>query len=80
MALPCVPGECTGLLFILLHSYHLQVGVPYLRAKAHDYYEELGGGIDSDILEDGRGNHQLRLLTDDVSSAIRFCSKAHDSL
>lgn len=61
-------------------SYHLQVGVPYLRAKAHDYYEELGGGIDTDILEDGRGNHQLRLLTDDVSSTMRYYLKAHDSL
>ncbi|KAF7353059.1 Ankyrin repeat protein nuc-2 [Mycena venus] len=25
------------------------VGVPYLRAKAQDYYEELGGGVSSDI-------------------------------
>ncbi|KAF8211453.1 cyclin-dependent protein kinase inhibitor [Mycena galopus ATCC 62051] len=25
------------------------VGVPYLRAKAQDYYEELGGGISSDV-------------------------------
>ncbi|KIM83837.1 hypothetical protein PILCRDRAFT_782063 [Piloderma croceum F 1598] len=51
------------------------VGVPYLRAKAHDYYEKLGGDIDSDILENGRGNHQLRLLTDDVSSATRYILK-----
>jgi Pex2 / Pex12 amino terminal region len=62
-------------------SYHLQVCVPYLRAKAHDYYEELGGGIDSDILEDGRGNHQLGLLTDNVSSSPNtYCLKAHDLL
>ncbi|KAJ6516210.1 cyclin-dependent protein kinase inhibitor [Mycena sanguinolenta] len=27
----------------------LQVGVPYLRAKAQDYYEELGGGASLDI-------------------------------
>ncbi|KAF8591566.1 hypothetical protein K439DRAFT_1326978 [Ramaria rubella] len=26
------------------------VGVPYIRAKAQDYYEQLGGGLDSDIL------------------------------
>lgn len=29
-----------------------QVGVPYIKAKAHDYYEQLGGGIDSSILDD----------------------------
>lgn len=27
------------------------VGVPYLRSKAHEYYEELGGGIDSELLD-----------------------------
>ncbi|KAG8682271.1 ubiquitin-protein ligase peroxin 12 [Ceratobasidium sp. 395] len=27
------------------------VGVPYLRSKAHQYYEELGGGVDPDISE-----------------------------
>lgn len=26
------------------------VGVPYLRAKAQDYYEQLGGGVDAEIL------------------------------
>jgi hypothetical protein len=40
--------------------------VPYLRAKAHDYYEELGGGINSDILEDGVGTRQLQVLSDQV--------------
>ena len=29
---------------------HFQVGVPYLRAKAQDYYEQLGGGVDADII------------------------------
>ena len=43
-----------------------QVGVPYLRAKAHDYYEELGGGINSDVLEDGVGTRQLQVLSDQV--------------
>jgi len=32
-----------------------QVGVPYIRAKAQDYYEQLAGGIDTDILEDNGG-------------------------
>ncbi|KAJ7047678.1 cyclin-dependent protein kinase inhibitor [Mycena alexandri] len=30
-------------------SLILLVGVPYLRAKAQDYYEELGGGVNSDV-------------------------------
>lgn len=39
-----------------------QVAVPYLRAKAHDYYEQLGGGVSSDILEDtGDGRHTQAL-------------------
>jgi hypothetical protein len=29
-------------------SYY-QVGLPYVRAKAQDYYESLGGGLSSDI-------------------------------
>ncbi|KAJ7499234.1 cyclin-dependent protein kinase inhibitor [Mycena latifolia] len=38
------------------------VGVPYLRAKALDYYEELGGGLSRDI-DDGQVGQQ-RALTD----------------
>ncbi|KAH9899788.1 cyclin-dependent protein kinase inhibitor [Cubamyces lactineus] len=30
------------------------VGLPYLRAKAQDYFEELGGGVQSDIIEESR--------------------------
>ncbi|KAJ3990303.1 cyclin-dependent protein kinase inhibitor [Lentinula detonsa] len=41
-----------------------QVGLPYLRAKAQDYYEELGGGTSSDILDEGTDARQLRALTD----------------
>ncbi|TFY77601.1 hypothetical protein EWM64_g6411 [Hericium alpestre] len=41
-----------------------QVVIPYIRAKAQDYFEDLGGGIDSDILEGGDGTRQLRALTD----------------
>ncbi|KAG7448928.1 uncharacterized protein BT62DRAFT_979053 [Guyanagaster necrorhizus] len=40
------------------------VGVPYLRAKAQDYFEDLGGGISSDILNDGADLLQVRMLTD----------------
>ncbi|CDO68720.1 hypothetical protein BN946_scf184652.g47 [Trametes cinnabarina] len=30
------------------------VGLPYIRAKAQDYFEELGGGIQTEIIEDSR--------------------------
>ncbi|KAJ3842518.1 cyclin-dependent protein kinase inhibitor [Lentinula raphanica] len=40
------------------------VGLPYLRAKAQDYYEELGGGASSDIIEEGMGTRQLSALTE----------------
>jgi len=35
------------------------VGAPYIRAKARDYFEELGGGIASDDLEDGTDLRQI---------------------
>jgi peroxin-12 len=38
------------------------VGLPYLRAKAQDYYEDLGGG--SDLLDDGA--RQVQALTEEV--------------
>jgi len=41
------------------------VGLPYLRAKAQDYYEELGGGVSSDILDESvLDPRQLRALSD----------------
>ncbi|KAH9943358.1 cyclin-dependent protein kinase inhibitor [Epithele typhae] len=30
------------------------VGLPYLRAKAQDYFEELGGGVQIDVVEESR--------------------------
>ncbi|GLB33491.1 putative PEX12 protein [Lyophyllum shimeji] len=45
------------------------VGVPYLRAKAHDYYEELGGGLSADVLQEGMGTRQLQALTEDTLKA-----------
>ncbi|KAL0949127.1 hypothetical protein HGRIS_009211 [Hohenbuehelia grisea] len=41
------------------------VGLPYLRAKCQDYFEELGGGVSSDILEEGMDARQIRILTDE---------------
>lgn len=49
-----------------------QVAVPYLRAKTHDYYEQLGGGVSSDMLEDAGDGRRMQALTDDV---CHFCAK-----
>ncbi|EIW61287.1 ubiquitin-protein ligase peroxin 12 [Trametes versicolor FP-101664 SS1] len=35
-------------------SLLLLVGLPYARAKAQDYFEELGGGIQHDLIEESR--------------------------
>jgi len=40
------------------------VGVPYIRAKAQDYFEELGGGVNSDILDETLDARQMQALTD----------------
>lgn len=49
-----------------------QVAVPYFRAKTHDYYEQLGGGVSSDILEDAGDGRRTQPLADDV---CHFCAK-----
>ncbi|KAH7916817.1 cyclin-dependent protein kinase inhibitor [Hygrophoropsis aurantiaca] len=41
------------------------VGLPYLRVKARDYYESLGGGIDLDILEGEEGRRPIHALTEE---------------
>lgn len=38
-----------------------------MRAKAHDYYEELGGGVNSDILDEAMDARQVRALTEEAS-------------
>ena len=40
--------------------------MPYIRAKAQDYFEELGGGVNSDILDETLDARQLQALTDQV--------------
>jgi hypothetical protein len=45
-------------------TYEFQVGIPYLRAKAKDYYEELGGGIDPEVMEDITDVRRIQALTD----------------
>lgn len=47
----------------------LQVAVPYLRAKAQDYFEELGGGVDSEVLE---GSGHSRQAHDDQVHEIQL--------
>ncbi|EDR14195.1 uncharacterized protein LACBIDRAFT_182157 [Laccaria bicolor S238N-H82] len=42
------------------------VGVPYVRAKAQDYFEELGGGVAADILDSEVDGRQIRETTDQV--------------
>ncbi|KAF8809158.1 hypothetical protein BYT27DRAFT_6536927 [Phlegmacium glaucopus] len=42
----------------------LQVGVPYIRAKAQDYVEGLGGGVNSEILDETLDARQIQALTD----------------
>ncbi|QRW19188.1 ankyrin repeats [Rhizoctonia solani] len=43
-------------------SLFFLVGIPYLRAKAHQYYEDFGGGIDSSLV-DGASRPSLSQLT-----------------
>jgi hypothetical protein len=42
--------------------------VPYIKAKAQDYFEELGGGVNSDILDETLDARQMRALIDQVRS------------
>ncbi|KAG5716083.1 Ankyrin repeat protein nuc-2 [Termitomyces sp. T112] len=62
------PGEALGSREIW-RSLLFLVGVPYLRAKAQDYYEELGGGVDTDVLDENIGTRQLQALTENTWKA-----------
>lgn len=42
------------------------MAVPYLRAKLQDYYESLGGGIDSEALDDDMGAIRRTTVARDV--------------
>ncbi|KAH7931360.1 hypothetical protein BV22DRAFT_998846 [Leucogyrophana mollusca] len=61
-------------------SLFFLVGVPYLRVKARDYYERLGGGVDSDILEDGGDRRQIQALTEEVSTIAGRVRRAYKTL
>ncbi|KAJ3556938.1 hypothetical protein NM688_g1748 [Phlebia brevispora] len=45
------------------------VGLPYLRAKAQDYYEALGGGLDQDVIDGGADARQQRALSEPTLAA-----------
>ncbi|KAG6903307.1 hypothetical protein C0995_013060 [Termitomyces sp. Mi166 len=62
------PGEALGSREIQRSLLYL-VGVPYLRAKAQDYYEELGGGMNADVLDENIGSRQLQALTENTWEA-----------
>lgn len=45
-----------------------KVGLPYLRAKAADYFEALGGGLEHDIFDENARSRQDSLLSEEVRS------------
>lgn len=45
----------------------IQVGLPFLRAKAQDYYEDLGGGLDTEVIQESMDVRQVQRMTDGVS-------------
>ncbi|KAG6831882.1 hypothetical protein H0H92_006999 [Tricholoma furcatifolium] len=68
-AVPGVPpGEALGNREIA-RSLLLLVGIPYIRAKAHDYYEELGGGVSADVLDENISTRQMQALTENTFKA-----------
>ena len=68
---------CPLVLCDALFSDSTKVAIPYLRAKAHDYYEQLGGGISSDILEDTSDGRRIQALADDVRHLCAENGDAH---
>lgn len=54
--------EVTRSLFFL-------VAIPYIRAKAQDYFEALGGGLDTDLMDDETSMSSGRMLSDESLSA-----------
>ena len=50
--------------------------MPYLRAKAQDYFEELGGGVNSEI-DETLDTRQILALTDQVRISFLILIVAH---
>lgn len=51
----------------------VQVGLPYLRAKAHDYFEALGGGVDHDLFDENEQRRRARSLGEEVRELFLTC-------
>ncbi|KAF8901627.1 Pex12 amino terminal region-domain-containing protein, partial [Gymnopilus junonius] len=45
-------------------SLFFLICIPYIRAKAQDYFEELGGGVSSDVVDEGLDTRRLQALSD----------------
>jgi len=52
------------------------VGVPYARAKAQDYFEQLGGGVDTDLVDESPAARRLRTSQMNVRNRLRQGFKA----
>lgn len=65
MAIIVVLGTYYVKCITLLGMTWRKIGVPYIRAKAQDYYEELGG-------DESTGARQLRALTDPVGRYMLY--------
>jgi len=55
----------------ILGSVVFLVGVPYLRAKAQDYYEQLGGGIDPELMDGTSAARRLRTSEESLANRLR---------
>lgn len=55
----------------------MQVGLPYLRAKAQDYFEALGGGVDHEVLDEDAHDRQTRSLSEEVRAYLRTSHAIH---
>lgn len=61
----------TGKLILIFATIIQQILVPYLRSKAQALYEQLGGGVDSDLFSDTpREQHAFLQESQRVSKII----------
>ncbi|KAH9843881.1 cyclin-dependent protein kinase inhibitor [Rhodofomes roseus] len=49
----------------ILRSLIFLVGLPFLRTKAQEYYEDLGGGIQSEVIEESLASRTARALSEE---------------
>lgn len=63
-AVPGIPPEEKLRDREIWRSIFFLVGLPYLRTKAQDYFEDLGGGVQSEVMEESLSYRQARALSD----------------